>query len=157
MARAKSATAGVRVLRAHGAQVSKPVAMAKTTSPTKATARRGARTPAARSQAGRDALLRALESQELKATHEFTIVPTRPAPGWRPGRGAAVCHRGPSRISPWTLLPRKMQSSSCEQGTASTTWHYPPALADRGATRQAGVRRDERNVCLQVTIPIASR
>ena len=150
MARSKSATAGVRVLRAHGAQVSKPVAMAKTTSPTKATARRGARTPAARSQAGRDVLLDALASQELTATHEFTIVPTRPT---RTARRSAAKRSAASVSLAVDVAPNENAVVLVEQD-GEYTWHYPPASGPRASTtRRSASKRSARNhVNISITL-----
>lgn len=150
MARSKSRAAGVRVLRARGAQVSKPVSIASAARPATATARRGARRPKARSQAGRDVLLDALASQEMTATHEFSIAPTRPAVGAR--RSAAK--RSAASVSVAVDVTPNENAVILVEQDGEYTWHYPPASASRVSTtrRSAAARRPTRD---HVTISIA--
>jgi hypothetical protein len=124
--------------------------MAKTTSPTKATARRGARTPAARGQAGRDVLLDALASQELTATHEFTIVPTRPT---RTARRSAAKRSAASVSLAVDVAPNENAVVLVEQD-GEYTWHYPPASGPRASTtRRSASKRSARNhVNISITL-----
>ena len=147
MARSKSA-AGVRVLRVRGAQVSKPVPIVKGGARSRGAATQGARKRAAASDIGGAVLLQALESQELTATHEFTIAPARPAAGAR--RGAAK-RPAPSLALVVDVGPSENAVVLVEQD-GEYTWHFPPAPAARvSASRPGAARRPARK---QVTIPV---
>jgi hypothetical protein len=149
MARAKSA-AGIRAHNARGAKVSKPVAIADEAGRARRAARRSApKSSAATGSIGNGALLRALEAQELKATHEFMIAPTRPAPAAR--RGAAK-RTGPSLDLAVDVGPEESAVVLVEQDGEST-WHFPPSSARGPMTRQRGAARRARP--RRITIPIA--
>src|SRR5262245_12431460 len=93
MARSKLASAGVRVVRARGAKVSAPVPVVARRDRSVRAARRSGRKATGAGDSGRDVLLQALESQELRPTHEFTIAP---APAARSARRGAKKRAAPS-------------------------------------------------------------
>ncbi len=149
-----SGTRGVRVLRARGAHVSKPVAIAQGAGPARPGASRVGRTRAtagaASGDTGRDVLLQALASQELTATHEFTIAPTRPTAGAR-RRSAA---------RPAALLDLAVDVASNESAVilveqdGEYTWHFPAVPAARPTAGRRGLATRRTRVRTHVTIPI---
>ena len=151
MAPSKSASAGVRVVRARGAKVSTPVPIVTGRGRARKAARRSARKATAADDAGRDVLLQALESQELIPTHEFTITPAPPARGARRG---AKKRSAPSLAVEVPVAPAENAVVLVEQD-GEYTWHYPPAAATsparRASARRSVAKRLARN---QVTISI---
>jgi bacillolysin/neutral peptidase B len=138
------------VLRARGAKVSKPVPIAKGGGRTRVATRRGGRKRTTSGDIGRDVLLQALESQELTATHEFTIAPTRPAAGAR--RGAAKRPTASLDIAV-DVAPEESAVILVEQD-GEYTWHFPPAsAAPGGRSRRSAAKRPVRNhVTISITL-----
>lgn len=154
-AKRASGAGGVRVLRASGAKVSKPVALAAGRA---SAARRGAKrvarvraaTGAAGADAGRDVLLQALASQELTATHEFTIAPTRPAAGAR----RSLAARRPAALDlAVDVAPNESAVILVEQD-GEYSWHFPLERPARPAAGRRGATARKQPVRTSVTIPV---
>ena len=159
-ARTRRATApapgagGVRVLRASGAKVSRPVAIATGGSAARGGARRAAGVRAAtgdgKGHTGRDVLLQALASQELIATHELTIAPTRAAAGAR--RSAAA--RRPASLELAVDVARNESAVILVEQDGEYSWHFPVASAARPAAGRRGAAARRQRVRTSVTIRV---